>query len=185
MMIENLNYPKSEAELDRILKKAYDYARKLDYPKALEICEWLIQEQSTEMAGHRKRAAIREHMGNFDGAISDLRHVVSNGSKEPADFYGLGLLQLQQGATTEAITSFTKAIELGREVGFDYYTQGSLLFRAEAYLKLCDFKNAIGDCSALPLGYQTYMGSASGMRSRENILDEANAALKAKPARSG
>ncbi|MEO6146340.1 MAG: tetratricopeptide repeat protein [Sulfuriferula sp.] len=166
-------------ELDRILKKAYDYACKTDYQTALEICEWLIQEKSTEMAGYRKRASVREHMGNFDGAISDLQHVVSFDAKEPADFYGLGLLQLQQGFTAPAVDSFSKAIELGSNTGFHYYTQGSLLFRAEAYLKLCEFEKAIEDCSALPTDYKTYVSSA-GMRSKEDIFNEANAALKAK-----
>lgn len=171
---------KSDADLNRILKKAYDYARMSDYPQALEICDWLIEDKSTAIAGYRKRAAVREHMGDFEGAISDLLYVVSNDTGEPADFYGLGILQLQQGATAQAITAFTKAIEIGREAGFEYYTQGSLLFRAEAYLKLCDFEKAINDCTALPDGYKTYMGGASGMRSRENILDEAHFALKPK-----
>ncbi|NMG72849.1 tetratricopeptide repeat protein [Parazoarcus communis] len=180
MTIENQDRPKSEAELDRVLKKAYGYACKSDYPKALELCDWLIQEKSTEIAGYRKRAFVREHMGDIDGAISDLQHVVFNNSKEPADFYGLGLLQLQRGLTAQAVASFTEAIEIGSEAGFDYYTQGALLFRAEAYLKLCDFENAISDCSTLPAGYKTYMGGASGMRSREDILGEANAALKLK-----
>lgn len=180
MTIEKISRPKSEVELDRILKKAYSYACKSDYQKALEICEWLIQETSTEIAGHRKRAAIREHMGDLDGAMSDLQYVVSNSPMEPADFYGLALLQFQQGLTTQAIASLTRAIELGNSAGFAYYTQGSLLFRAEAYLKLCDFENAIRDCLALPTGYKTYMGINSGVRSREDILDEANAAIRSK-----
>lgn len=180
MTIENMNRPESDEELDRILKKTYDYACKSDYPKALEICEWLIYDKSTEMAGYRQRAAVREHMRDFDGAICDLQRVVSDSQIEPGDFYGLGLLQFRQGLTAQAIASFTKAIEIGSEAGFEYYTKGSLLFRAEAYLKLCDYENAIRDCSALPADYKTYMGGASGMRSRENILDEANAALKSK-----
>jgi tetratricopeptide (TPR) repeat protein len=180
MTIENQDRPKSEAELDRILKKAYDHARKFEYPKALELCDWLIQDKSTEIAGYRKRASVREHMGDIDGAISDFQHVVSTDPREPADFYRLGILQLQQGLTAQAVVSFTKAIEIGSEAGFHYYTPGALLFRAEAYLKLCDFENAISDCSTLPAGFNTYMGGSSGMRSREDILGEANAALKAK-----
>lgn len=180
MTIENIARPKSEAELERLLKKAYDYACKSEYPKALELCDWLIQDKSTEMAGYRKRAAVREHMGDIDGAIADLQQIVSDNSKEPADFYGLGLLQLQRGLTAQAVASFTTAIEIGDKAGFEYYRQGSLLFRAEAYLKLCDFENAINDCSVLPAGYKTYMGSAGGMRSKEDILAEANAALKSK-----
>lgn len=180
MTTGSLRRPRSEAELNRFLKKAYDYACKSDYPKALEICDWLIREVSTEMAGHRKRAAVREHMGDLDGAICDLQHVVAAESKEPADFYTLGVLQLQRGFTAEAVVSFSKAIEVGDEAGFDYYRKGSLLFRADAYLKLCEFEKAIADCSALPHGYQTYVGGASGMRTREEILSEAIAAVQAK-----
>lgn len=180
MTIEKREYPKSEAELERLLEKAYDYARKSDYPRALELCDWLIQEKSTEIAGYRKRAAVREHMGDIDGAIGDLQRVIASASVEPGDFYGLGLLLFQRGEAAQAVASFTRAIEIGSKAGFDYYTQGALIFRAEAYLKLCDFENAISDCSALPAGYKTYIGGSSGMRSREDILGEANAALKSK-----
>jgi hypothetical protein len=92
MKAENEGRPKSEAELDRILGKAYGYATKHEYPQALKICDWLIQDHPTEIAGYRKRAAVREHMGDIDGAICDLQHVISSNSTEPADFYGLGLL---------------------------------------------------------------------------------------------
>jgi tetratricopeptide (TPR) repeat protein len=163
--------PKSEFELNLILKKAYDYAQRSDYETALSICNWLIQDTSTKIAGYRKRAAIHEHMGDVKKAISDLKHVISKYKEEPADYYGLGLLQLKHGCLEDAIDSFSGAIESGNKANNDYYKYGSYLFRAETYLKIKEYNKAISDCNKLPAGYKTYI-SGVGMRSKEEIIDE-------------
>ena len=168
--------PSSEAKLNALLKSAYDLARKSQYDQALEICDWLIEEKTTEVAGYRERAAIKEHMDDLDGAIGDLKEVISRFDKEPADFHALGLLLLQSGATTEAIEAFGQAISLGEELENHYYTDSSYLFRAEARLKLNDPEEALVDVERLPDGYKAYV-PGSGMRSKEDIATQANAAL--------
>ncbi len=175
----NLKRPSSESELEALQKTAYNFACKAQYDEALKICDWLIEEKSTEVAGYRERAAVKEHMGDIHGAIADLQLVVVRAEDEPADFHALGLLLLQNGFTVDAINSFGKAISIGEKTGNHYYTNSSLLFRAEAYLKRADFKDALADVMHLPIGYQTYIPS-SGMRSKEQITKEASAALARK-----
>lgn len=175
----DLKRPSSESELKAIQKSAYGLACKSKYDEALAICNWLIEEKSTEVAGYRERAAVKEHMGDIEGAILDLQAAVSRFDKEPADFHALGLLLLQNGSTIDAIAAFSNAITLGENSGNHYYTNSSLIFRADAYLKRADYVEALADAEHLPLGYQAHI-SGSGMRSKEQISVEASAALARK-----
>ena len=171
--------PKSEDELASILTTAYNYACSRNYEKATELCDCLIQDPATEIAGHRQRAAVRTHMGDIEGAIIDLEHVLETDRLEPADFHALGMLLLENGSTSEAIERFGDAVKIGEAAKNHYYTNSSLLFGAEAKLKVCDFDGAIRDVSRVPDGYRAYL-SGTGMRSKEDIVDQAKAAIERK-----
>ncbi len=175
----NCERPTSNDELEAIVRQAYRLACKEQYADALEICNWLIEEESTAIAGYRQRAAVKEHMRDVNGAIQDLTVVTSRFAHEPADFHALGILLLQNGNTLDAIAAFGTAINLGKSSGNNYYSNSSLLFRSEAFLKRDDLEDAINEVTGLPNGYGTYI-SGTGMRTRENILDDATAALKRK-----
>lgn len=172
----NCARPSSEEDLEGFLRTAYGHACKGNYDEALAICNWLIEDESTEVAGYRERAAVKEHMADVAGATRDLQNVVSRFTHEPADFYALGILLLQSGATSEAIDAFGQAVEIGVTENNTYYTNASLLFRAEAFLKRADFDEAVADAARLPDGYRTHI-PGSGMRSKEDISAEAAAAI--------
>lgn len=178
-MIMNFERPTSEGDLDAILRVAYNHACKRNYDDALAICNWLIEDKDTAVAGYRQRAAVKEHMADVAGATLDLQDVVSRFAHEPADFHALGILLLQSGATLDAIDAFGKAIQLGEAAGNHFYTNSSLLFRAEAYLKRTDFRAALADSARLPGGYKTHI-PGSGMRSKEEISSEAETAIARK-----
>lgn len=172
----NCARPSSEEDLEGFLRTAYGHACKGNYDEALAICNWLIEDESTEVAGYRERAAVKEHMADVAGATRDLQNVVSRFTHEPADLYALGILLLQSGATSEAIDAFGQAVEIGVTENNTYYTNASLLFRAEAFLKRADFDEAVADAARLPDGYRTHI-PGSGMRSKEDISAEAAAAI--------
>jgi tetratricopeptide (TPR) repeat protein len=171
--------PKSDEELASILTTAYNYACNRNYEKAVELCDWLMQDPATEIAGRRQRAAVRTHMGDIDGAIIDLKYILETVRVEPADFHALGILLLQNGSTIEAIERFSDAVKIGEAANNHYYTNSSLLFGAEAKLKVCDFDGAIRDVSGLPDGYRAYF-SGTGMRTKDDIAGEARAAVARK-----
>lgn len=175
----DLKRPTSENEIQAILRMAYGLACKSQYNEALKICNWLIEDKASEVAGYRERASVKEHMNDIQGAISDLQAVVSLFAKEPGDFHSLGLLLLKSGSTVDAIKAFGKAISLCETSGNHYYLNSSLLFRAEAHMKRAEYADALTDATPLPSGYQTYI-SGSGVRSKEKIISEAEAALKRK-----
>lgn len=174
--LENRSRPKTEEELNAILREAYDHACKSNYSQALEICNWLLDDPSTETAALRERSSVREHMNDWDGAIDDLQLVVQKVAVEPADFHALGLLMLQQRTASEAEQCFTQAIELSKKLRNTYYTNSARLLRAESRLRQGDYLKSIDDCKALPSGYSVYV-SGSGMRNREDIEAEAQRQL--------
>jgi tetratricopeptide (TPR) repeat protein len=174
-----LDRPKSEEELSSILTTAYNYACSRNYERAVELCDWLIQDPATEIAGLRQRAAVRTHMGDLEGAIADLKCVLKMSQLEPADYHALGILLLQSGEAVEAIDKFADAVKIGDAAKSHYYTNSSLLYGAEAKLKVCDFDGALKDVTGLPDGYRAYF-SGTGMRSKEDIASEAEAAVARK-----
>lgn len=169
--------PRSESELDRILRFVYQLAVRREYDAAVELCDWLIGHSSTEFAGLRERAAVRSHMGDSAGAIIDLQNLVAAGSGEAADFHAPGILQLGGGATEEAIEQFESALNAGAEAGSDYYAASSRLFLAEAKLRNGDLAGAAEHAALLPAEYGTWI-TGRGMRKREDILADAHAGLE-------
>jgi tetratricopeptide (TPR) repeat protein len=164
--------PADEAELNSILRNAYSLAMKGQYAEALDICNWLIENPTTEIAGLRKRSAVLEHKRDVAGAITDLQTVIRLCPDEPADYYSLGILLLSSGETLSAVSAFTSALKIGETRDFTYYKDPSLLFRAEAQLKLTQYKKALDDVQSLPDGFGTYI-PGTGMRTKENIAKEA------------
>jgi tetratricopeptide (TPR) repeat protein len=171
--------PKSEDDLDVILRSSKALASAGKFDEALAVCNWLIDDPETEVAGLRQRAALKQLSSDFDGSIQDLHRVVALFPHEPADFYTLGIQLLRIGATSDAIVALTNAIRADNEAASDYYTEGALFFRAVAHLKMCDYKEAISDISIVRSGFKTYVPN-DGMRTREQVLDEAEEALSKK-----
>lgn len=166
------NRPKSEDELSSILQEAYRYAIEERNEEALRICDWLMEDPATLVAGMRERATIRDHMNDFDGAIEDYRHLIAMNTDRPGDYYDLGMLLLRVENPAEAIGCFSKAIALGEAADFHFYTNSSLLHRAEAELRIGNWQSAKLDCQRLPAGYKEDVYDGLGMLTREEILSE-------------
>jgi uncharacterized protein YacL (UPF0231 family) len=171
------NRPTSESELDAVLRTVVRRVLERKYSEALGICDWLIEDSATAVAGYRERSTVKELMGDSKAAIADLYKVIESGTVEPADFHALGILLLKNGDTVAAVENFTLAIDHGVQQKFNYYKDSSLLFRAEAFLKLTEYENALKDASNLPESYVVHV-SGQGMRSREAIISEATLAIE-------
>lgn len=172
----NFERPQSEQELESILRTAYELVLKGRSDEALAVCNWLIEEQKTATSGYRQRAAVFEYMGNVPDAISDLEHVISRDSREPADFHALGILYFKIGEMAQAEVAFTSSLALGKAARNRYYKNSCHLFRAEARLRLTDYKAALADAQTLPDLYSTHMPGI-GMRSKEQIVVDAEREL--------
>jgi tetratricopeptide (TPR) repeat protein len=165
--------PTNEEELEHLLGRIYDLAKRGSYVDALKACDVLIEEAATKKAGLRERAAVKEHSGDIAGAVMDLAELIASGSVEPADFHQLGVWTLCTGSAHDAVDYLSKALQLGERAGFHAYTNSSYLHRAEAHLRLGNLAEAFADCAKLPEGYKTYVEGV-GMRSKEQIQQEAD-----------
>jgi tetratricopeptide (TPR) repeat protein len=172
----NFERPQSEQELESILRTAYELILESRGDEALAVCNWLIAEQKTATAGYRQRAAVLEYMGNVPDAISDLEHVISRDSREPADFHALGILYFKSGEMARAEAAFTSSLALGKAARNTYYKNSCHIFRAEVRLTMRDFKEALVDAQILPDLYSTNLPGI-GMRSKEQIIADAEREL--------
>jgi len=175
----NFERPQSEQELESILRTAYELVLKNRSDEALAVCDWLIQEPRTVIPGHRQRAAVWEYIGSVPEAISDLERVIASDSREPADFHALGILYFQLGEMAQAEEAFTSSLALGKAARNTHYKNSCHIFRAEARLKLKDFKKALFDAQKLPDLYSAHL-SGVGMRSKEEIIADAERELRFK-----
>jgi tetratricopeptide (TPR) repeat protein len=136
------------------------------------LCDWLIQEANTRVAGLRQRAGVLEHQGEIERAIEDLEAVVSAGVDEPADMHTLGMLYLQEQRDREAELVFAKGIQICVRENAPYYLNSCKLLRAEALLRTGRRDIALTELEALPDGYSAYV-YGRGLRTKAALVDEA------------
>lgn len=175
--------PKSEQELEALTQKAHEHARREEFAQALVICQHLILHDATRLAGYRERAEVWQNMKQDDLALSDLREAIAIGSKEPVDYYNLGIALLKRREAREAVEAFSKAIEIGTAQKFQYYTQSSRFHRAAALISLGMAEEALADCDEIEAGYSCYL-PAEGVIEKTELLRRINALPRRKPAAS-
>jgi tetratricopeptide (TPR) repeat protein len=164
--------PTTEAALEAISRKAYGFAKKGQYEEAMLICEWLIGQPSTQVAGLRQRASVLEHWGKIELAIEDLEAILASGVEEPADMYQLGLLYLQVERDLEAEVVLGKATRVSLEEGSAYYLNSCRLLHAEALLRQRKGGEALAELAEVPRDFSVYV-YGSGNRTQEAMTAEA------------
>jgi tetratricopeptide (TPR) repeat protein len=163
--------PKNEDELNVVLRRAYDFAKREDYASGLALCDWLIDDADTRIAGLRKRAAIREHQDHIDEAIADLEAVIKTGINEPADAHALGLMYLLQQKYDQATVLLRSGVARCEEAKFDYYLNPCRILLGYSLIRQRDFKEARSILHLLPAGYSTHI-YGTGMKSKEDLLEQ-------------
>ena len=166
------NRPATEAELEAISRKAYEFAKKGQYDEALSICDWLIGESSTRVAGLRRRASVHEHRGEVEQAIEDLEAILAAGVEEPADMYQAGLLYLQVERDIDAEVVLGKAVRVSLNEGFAYYLNSCRLLHAEALLRQRKGSEALAELAEVPKDFSVYV-YGRGNRSQMGMSAEA------------
>jgi tetratricopeptide (TPR) repeat protein len=164
-----LNRPANEDELSAILRRAYDFAKKDDYESGLALCDWLIEDASTRVAGLRKRAAIREHQEHIDEAVADLESVIQAVPNEPADSHAL--LYLQQQRYEQATAQLRKGIQQCEDESFGYYLNPCRILLGYSLIRQKEYKEARITLQKLPAGYSTYIYDL-GSRTKEDLLQQ-------------
>jgi tetratricopeptide (TPR) repeat protein len=93
-----------------LIAMAEAYAMLGDFARALEILDGVMP--SEEIDPYKVRAKILLITKKPDDAISDLRHYVDKFKADAEAYLYLGIAELEAGQASEAIESFSRAIEL-------------------------------------------------------------------------
>ena len=102
----------------------------------------------------RTRAYISSRKGDNVAAISDLTQSILLFAKEPHPYYTRGIIYLQIGDYVNAVNDFSKVLELCDLYNSDYYKESAYFLRADAYVRLKEFKMAIADCAHVSDDFQ-------------------------------
>ncbi|CEJ49155.1 hypothetical protein ACSAM1_10445 [Xanthomonas citri pv. bilvae] len=164
--------PRNEAELEEILRTAERLKDSADFQSALEVCQQLLDEPATCLAGLRARADIYADMREKNLELADRESLVNLGSEEPSDHYELGIGLWRSGRFPEAATAFSEAITLGNKEGFDYYTNSSRMHLVALLIKLGRYDEASREGSLIPDNYSSYL--PSGMMTKEHLMEILN-----------
>ena len=115
------------------------------------------------------RAYIHSREGDNEAAITDLNRSILLFNAEPHPYYARGIIYLQIGEVSLAVGDFSKVIELCNHYKSDYYKESAYFLRADAYVRLKEFKKALEDCAHVSDGFQTW---TDRLRTKESILAE-------------
>lgn len=162
-------------EVKKRLQESYAFAKKDNYEEALKLCNEVIRDHPMRLEGFRTRADIYGRMGDYASESENLHKLVALGSKEPCDYYALGQAELLNGNLESAVEALTKAIKLGDEYKNTYYSGASSFLRAEAFLRMKRYEDALADCDQLKEDYSYYL--PSGMKTRVEIIRHAKTEL--------
>jgi tetratricopeptide (TPR) repeat protein len=158
--------------LKQQLDEAYSLAAdRKDYQAALSSCDLIIETNPELTAPLRTRAQIYAHKADFKNAIDDMASVIQKGPVEPGDYFFRGWWNLEDDNGSAAIEDLTEAIEIGKQLGDDYFAESAHFFRAVACLRLGRYADALADCQHVSDDFLIHL--RSGQISKHKVVNEA------------
>lgn len=144
-------------------------ARNDEYEAALQCVDALARSHPGEAALWRTRAYVNSRSGNRRAAIVDMDRAIQICNLEPDYFFTRGILLFKTENYQQAVVDFTKVIELCDYHGSEYYREGAYFLRADAYVRLRQFSEALQDCAHVRDGMRAW---TDRLRSKEEIVAE-------------
>lgn len=157
---------------DRIsnrLARIKDLAKREEYARAIGLLDEIGLEYQEEPKIWETRGFVLSRAGDGEAAIAAYSKALSMSAQEPHPFYMRGIVYFEMGSFSEAISDFTKVLELCDFYQSDYYRASAHGFRADAYIRLKDFKNALAECNHVPDGWSEWTDK---LRCKADLLAE-------------
>jgi tetratricopeptide (TPR) repeat protein len=135
-----------------------------------------------EWLAYSDRASCETSMSNFAAAEKDYQTYVDNIEAAAAPLTSLGLAQHKNNHFEEAISSYTKALELDSSYYFAYINRG------QTYVILKKYKEALADNNKalefgdIPLAYSGRGDAYYGLQEYKKAIDNYNKAIELYPA---
>ncbi|HEX7772478.1 MAG TPA: tetratricopeptide repeat protein [Pyrinomonadaceae bacterium] len=159
----------AKKRIDEAYNRATD---RKDYEGALKICNEVLSDHPDMPHAVRKKAAIYADMKNFAEATALMSHLIAQIPNELEYYFSRGRWYVANADWAEAVEDMTKALELGSEQNFHYFTESAYFFRAVALSKLGRHSEAVADCEHVRDDFLIYIYS-TGKISKSDILEQA------------
>lgn len=139
-LLKALDKDKTDAGIFDYLANAY--CQKGHYPKAIDAISKAIKLESKSTYFLYKRAIIYEYAGDYSNSIIDLGRLVDL-TNDPEYFVKKGDLEVRAGLPENAISDYSKAIQIKPDSPFPFLARGSVHEEAgELDKALEDYSNA-------------------------------------------
>jgi tetratricopeptide (TPR) repeat protein len=150
------------------LEQITELAKREDYPTALALIDKLTAEFPNEAKVWTTKAFVNGHKGDLTAAVDDWTKAIKL-VEEPHYVYMRGIELFKLRKYKEAVSDFTRVIELCDFYKSDYYREGAYFFRADAYVRLKQFEKARADCLHVNDDMRTWTDK---LRTKTEILAE-------------
>src|SRR5689334_6881992 len=139
------------------------------FEEALQGTENVLEQFPSRPEVWQLRAHIFRQQGDIGRAINERTKAIELSGKEPHYFYMRGIDLFGLGKYEQAVSDFTKIIELCDYYKSDYYREGAYFFRADAYVRLKEYELARADCARVRDDFRTW---TDRIRTKTDILAE-------------
>lgn len=159
-----------EINREQMLEKA-EALRIGGFPeRAIEVCNQLIEHSPEMYSAYSERSKSFYKIGAVDDAFLDLEILLKLRPDIATPFMQMAEWQMTLGKYTKAIENLTTVLAKND----DYYRDVAVFHRIVAQIELGNYRGALIDCNALPIGFSFYAKTARGsgpMLTKEQLID--------------
>lgn len=164
----------SKAGANLYYDRARIYLAKNDKDHAKEDIDWLIKYFPYVADAYNLRGGIALDDGNQDAAAQDFNHALNLNPQNPGANYGLGMIASKKKEYYNAISYFTKAINLA-----GIKLPEAIQERSDAYSMIFDVPHAMNDSKWLATALPDYPGGWYGLGWCYEVSGEYQASIDA------
>lgn len=106
----------------------------------------MINAYSFNYEVYELRSELFKSLGNYEEAFTNIDQVIAMQPNAAAPHFRKARWQLEIGFFKEAVDCLNRALELDN----GYFNETAHFLRAEAFLRLGEYKKALNDCEKLP-----------------------------------
>jgi tetratricopeptide (TPR) repeat protein len=152
-----------------LLEESQKLAKREEYGGALEILDRLLATDPAYYQAWAKRAYVNGRRGLLESALEDISKAILICSTEPCFFDQRARFLFSMARYREAISDWTRVIELCDYHKSDYYRAPAHFARADAYIRSGEYDKATCDLAHVPDDHRAWTDK---LRTKQDLLIE-------------
>ena len=155
-------------DIDREINSIVAATKAENFRSALSQCAVLIERWPDAPEAWRHKAYVHAQMKNYDLAVEAMSRAIEFAPNEPAYYMLRGRYLLMLSDNESASENFTQVLELCDQLQSDYHREVAHFLRAESYVRLCRFDDALRDCEDVRDEFRMWIDS---LRTKRDIVE--------------